>query len=127
MKGPTGVIVIGACIGLLGISGLARAQAHGQPLTMKFISILLAVSLIICGVAIARCRPWAPTLLAVAVAAALLRLVLTEWRGGEPVFGTLLIVALMGAIWAAVWAYVRSAIRDARSNASLPPPMHSKL
>lgn len=127
MKSPTGVTVIGVCIGLLGLSGLFRALAPGQPLTMKFISIVLAVSLTICGVAIVRCRPWAPTLLAVVVAAALLKLALTEWRGGEPILGTVFISALIGGIWVAVWAYVRSAIRDARSNASLPPPMQSKL
>lgn len=127
MKSPLGVIVIGAYIVLLGFSGLARAQAHGQLLAMKFLSILLAVSLIICGVAIVRCRPWAPTLLAVTFAAALLKGGLNEWRAGEPVLGTLFMSALIGGIWVAVWAYVRSAIRDARSNASLPPPMQSRI
>lgn len=127
MKSPTGVTVIGVCIGLFGLSGLSRALAPGQPLTMKFISILLVVWLIICGVAIARCRPWAPTLFAVAVIVALFKFVLTEWRAGESILLTLFMAALIGAIWVAVWAYVRSAIRAARNNASSPTPIQSKV
>jgi hypothetical protein len=126
MKSPTGVIVIGVCIGLFGISGLGRALPHELPMALRFISILLAVSLIICGVAIVRCRPWAPTMFAAVAIAALLRMMLIEWRSGEPVLGVLFILAMVGAIWLAVWAYLRSAIRDARNNASLPPPMESK-